>query len=61
MLCNNAGVSIGWNALVDVPPEDFERAIRVNPFGVYNGIKTFGPGMIARKIRDACLEDRMGA
>lgn len=49
VLCNNAGVSIAWNALVDVPPEDFERAIRVNLFGVYNGIKTFGPGMIERK------------
>lgn len=50
VLCNNAGVSIAWNALVDVPPEDFERAFRVNLFGVYHGIKTFGPDMIARKM-----------
>ena len=49
VLCNNAGISIPWNALVDVPPEDFERAFRVNVFGVYNGIKAFGPDMIRRK------------
>jgi NAD(P)-dependent dehydrogenase (short-subunit alcohol dehydrogenase family) len=49
VLCNNAGVSVPWNALVDVPPEDFERAFQVNVFGVYNGVKTFGPDMIARK------------
>ena len=49
VLCNNAGVSIAWNALVDVPPEDFELALRVNLFGVYNGVKTFGPDMVARK------------
>lgn len=49
VLCNNAGVSIAWNAIVDVPPEAFELAFRVNVFGVYNGIKTFGADMIARK------------
>lgn len=49
VLCNNAGVSIGWNALVDVPPADFELAFQVNVFGVYNGVKTFGPDMVARK------------
>lgn len=49
VLCNNAGVSILWNALADVPPEDFERAFRVNVFGVYNGVKAFGPDMVARK------------
>lgn len=49
VLCNNAGVSIGWNALVDVPPEEFELAFEVNVFGVYNGVKTFGPAMVARK------------
>lgn len=50
VLCNNAGISIVWNPLVDVPPEDFERVIKVNLFGVYHGVKTFGPDMIARKI-----------
>lgn len=49
VLCNNAGVSIAWNALVDVPPEDFDRAMQINLYGVYNGVKTFGPEMIARK------------
>ena len=49
VLCNNAGVSVQWNALVDVPPEDFERAFQVNVFGAYHGVRTFGPDMIARK------------
>src|ERR1051325_2977047 len=43
VLCNNAGVSVAWNELVDVPPEEFELALQVNLFGVYNGVKTFGP------------------
>lgn len=49
VLCNNAGVSIAWAPLVDVPPDDFDLAIRVNLYGVYYGVKTFGPDMVARK------------
>lgn len=49
VLCNNAGVSIQWNALVDVPPEDFEHAFRVNVFSILYGVKTFGPDMVTRK------------
>lgn len=49
VLCNNAGVSIAWNALVDVPPEQFDLVMKVNLYGVYNGVKTFGPDMIARR------------
>ena len=49
VLCNNAGVSIPWNPLVDVPVEEFDLAIKVNLYGVYYGVKTFGPDMIARK------------
>ena len=49
ILCNNAGVSIPWNPLVDVPVEEFDLAIKVNLYGVYYGVKTFGPDMIARR------------
>lgn len=48
VLCNNAGISIAWNALVDVPEDEFDRAMKINVYGVYNGIRTFGPDMIAR-------------
>jgi NAD(P)-dependent dehydrogenase (short-subunit alcohol dehydrogenase family) len=49
VLCNNAGVSIEWTPLVDVPPEQFDLAIKVNLYGVYYGVKAFGPDMVARK------------
>jgi NAD(P)-dependent dehydrogenase (short-subunit alcohol dehydrogenase family) len=49
VLCNNAGVSVAWNALVDVPESDFDRAMKINVYGVYNGIRTFGPDMITRR------------
>jgi NAD(P)-dependent dehydrogenase (short-subunit alcohol dehydrogenase family) len=49
VLCNNAGVSIEWSPLVDVPLEQFDLAIKVNLYGVYNGVKAFGPDMIARR------------
>lgn len=49
VLCNNAGVSIAWNALTDVQPDEFDLAMKVNVYGVFNGIKTFGADMIARK------------
>jgi NAD(P)-dependent dehydrogenase (short-subunit alcohol dehydrogenase family) len=50
VLCNNAGVSIEWSPLVDVPPEAFDLAIQVNLYGVYYGVKTFGPDMVSRKM-----------
>ena len=49
VLCNNAGVSTGFMPLVDVSPELFERVMAVNVTGVFNGIKTFAPSMIARR------------
>jgi NAD(P)-dependent dehydrogenase (short-subunit alcohol dehydrogenase family) len=48
VLCNNAGISIGFKPLVEVSPEEFERVMAVNVTGVYNGIKTFVPAMIER-------------
>lgn len=49
VLCNNAGVSIPWQPLIDLSPEQFDHAIKANLYGVYNGIKTFAPDMIARR------------
>ncbi|MBC2667521.1 SDR family NAD(P)-dependent oxidoreductase [Novosphingobium piscinae] len=48
VLCNNAGVSNGFKPLLAVPPEEFERLMAVNVTGVYHGIATFAPGMVAR-------------
>jgi NAD(P)-dependent dehydrogenase (short-subunit alcohol dehydrogenase family) len=48
VLCNNAGVSTGFKALVEVSSETFERVMAINVSGVYNGIKTFASFMIAR-------------
>lgn len=49
VLCNNAGISIVWKPLVDVQPEDFDRLMQANVYGVYHGVATFGPDMIARR------------
>lgn len=49
VLCNNAGVSLAWQPLIDVLPEDFTRAFQVNTFSVYHGVRTFGPDMVERK------------
>lgn len=59
VLCNNAGISVPWEPLVDVPPETFERVMRINVFGVYNGVKTFAPDMIARGYGHICNTSSM--
>lgn len=48
ILCNNAGVASGFKPLVEVPPEEFARVMAINVTGVYNGIQTFAPSLIAR-------------
>lgn len=48
VLCNNAGISTGFQPLVDLAPETFERLMAINVTGVYYGIKTFAPAMVAR-------------
>lgn len=48
VLCNNAGISLGFKSLVETGPEEFERLLAINLTGVYNGISTLGPEMIAR-------------
>lgn len=49
VLCNNAGISLPWQPLIDVLPGDFERAFQVNTFSVHHGVRAFGPDMIARR------------
>lgn len=49
VLCNNAGISIPWQPLVDLDPELFDRTIAINLKGVFNGVKTFGHDLMARK------------
>jgi len=49
VLCNNAGVSTGFRPLLAIDPEEFERVMSINVTGVYNGIKTFAPGMVDRR------------
>ena len=54
VLCNNAGISVPWRPLVDIAPEEFDRAMQINVYGIYNGVKTFGPDMIARGYGHIC-------
>jgi NAD(P)-dependent dehydrogenase (short-subunit alcohol dehydrogenase family) len=49
VLCNNAGISIPWQPLVDLDPDLFAKTIAINLTGVFNGVKTFGHDMMARK------------
>lgn len=48
VLCNNAGISTGFKPLVDLSPDEFERVMAINVTGVFNGVKTFAPQMVAR-------------
>jgi NAD(P)-dependent dehydrogenase (short-subunit alcohol dehydrogenase family) len=54
VLCNNAGISVAWKPLVDIEPETFDRAMQINLYGVFNGVKCFGPDMIARRLGHIC-------
>lgn len=49
VLCNNAGISIRWQPLADLNPDLFARTFAINVTGVFNGVKTFGHDMMARK------------
>ena len=46
ILCNNAGISSGFKPLLDVTPDEFASVMSINVTGVYNGIRTFAPGMV---------------
>lgn len=48
VLCNNAGVT-SYTPLAETPAEQWDWVIAVNLTGVFNGIQTFAPRMIARK------------
>ena len=48
VLCNNAGISSGFKPLLEVSPEEFDRVMAINVTGVFNGIATFAPAMVAR-------------
>lgn len=48
VLCNNAGISTGFKPLVELSPEIFDRVMAINVTGVFNGVKTIAPQMIAR-------------
>lgn len=48
VLCNNAGISTGFKPLVELSPETFERVMAINVTGIFNGIKTFAPQMVAQ-------------
>jgi len=49
VLCNNAGVALHFKALDEVGYEEFDRVMRINVNGVFNGCKAFVPDMKARK------------
>lgn len=49
VLCNNAGISLAWQPLIDVTPDDFARVFQVNTFSIHHGVRAFGPDMIARR------------
>ncbi len=49
ILCNNAGISPESRPLTDISPEGWDRFLAIKLTGTYNGIRTFVPGMKARK------------
>lgn len=48
ILANNAGVVFNAAPLWETPPEMVDWNLAVNVVGVYNGVRTFVPGMIER-------------
>lgn len=50
VLCNNAGIATAPMLLDEMPADLFARMMAVNVTGVFNGIRTFAPGMKARKV-----------
>lgn len=48
VLVNNAGIP-GTGNLIDMPPEDWERVLRVNLTGYFHCMQVFGRGMVARR------------
>lgn len=49
ILVNNAGV-LGFDPIIDTPPDYFEWVIDVNLIGTFNGIHTFGRLMVDRGL-----------
>jgi NAD(P)-dependent dehydrogenase (short-subunit alcohol dehydrogenase family) len=49
ILINNAGIASCGNTLAETPFENFDRMMRINLTGVFNGIRCFVPGMIERR------------
>lgn len=48
ILVNNAGVTVTPRPLYDIPDADFEWIFAVNVFGLFHGVRTFAPMLIAR-------------
>jgi len=48
ILCNNAGIGGDGRALTDMSPQSFDRVIRINLTGSFNGIATFVRPMTER-------------
>src|SRR5262249_12592350 len=43
VLCNNAGIATPWKPLDELAPDLFDRVLKINVTGVYNGVVTFAP------------------
>lgn len=48
VLINNAGMAIGQATLMEIPPEDFERLINVNMWGVIHHTRAFIDVLVSR-------------
>ncbi|MFZ5670765.1 MAG: SDR family NAD(P)-dependent oxidoreductase [Pseudomonadota bacterium] len=46
ILVNNAGVGY-FGSLLETPPDIYERVLRINVLGVFNGCQAFAPAMLA--------------
>lgn len=48
VIVNNAGVSQQPGSVIDMAPEEVERVMRINYFGLWNGVSVFGKRFIAQ-------------
>lgn len=48
VIVNNAGVSQQPGSVIDMAPEEVERVMRINYFGLWNGVSVFGKRFVAQ-------------
>jgi NAD(P)-dependent dehydrogenase (short-subunit alcohol dehydrogenase family) len=61
VLVNNAGLVGSYESLVDIALDDWKRIIDINQNGVFYGLRTVLPYMVAPAVEPSSMSRRCGA